>query len=382
MQQPIARTEFALALNQVCAERGIDPDVVIETIKVAIVAAYHKDYPEEEPEGIEVDLNSITGEVKLVREDKDITPPGFGRIASQTAKQVILQRIREAEKDAVLTEYGGKTGTVISGLIQRVSGPIVTINLGKAEGIMPPQEQTRNEMYNINQRMKFYLVGIKEGMRGEEIIVSRSHPGLLEGLFKAEVPEISSGAVEVKAVAREAGARSKIAVASNQIGVDPVGSTVGQKGVRVQAVINELGDERIDIVAFSEDPSTYIASALSPAKETRVKINEEEKTALVTAPDDQLSLAIGKGGENVRLAAKLTGYKIDIQSATEAQTGEGLKKDLPAEAITEAADDKGEAAPEELVAKETPEVIDTSEESVVEPAENSDETKKSKKSKL
>lgn len=348
--QPIARTEFALALNQVCAERGIDPEVVLETIRVAIVAAYHKDYPEEDVEKVEVDLNSSTGEVHLKRGKKDITPPGFGRIASQTAKQVITQRIREAEKTAILTEYGAKTGTVVSGLVQRISGPVVTVNLGKAEGIMPPQEQTRGEIYNINERMKFYVVGVREGARGEEIIVSRSHPGLLEGLFRSEVPEISSGAVEVKAVAREAGSRSKIAVFSNQVGVDPVGSSVGQKGVRVQAVINELGDERIDVIAYSEDLPTYIAAALSPAKEVKVKINEEEKTAQVTAPDDQLSLAIGKEGQNVRLAAKLTGHKIDIQSASEAA---GLPRPEPVKiepkGETEKIEAKEEAAASEVV---------------------------------
>src|SRR3989338_6847360 len=198
-----ARTEFASALNQVCSERGVEPEVVIDSIKQAILAAYRKDYGD--PEGIDVELNSETGEVALSKGKKNMTPAGFGRIAAQTAKQVILQRIREAEKNAV------------------------------------------------NQRLKFYVVGIKEGLRGEEIIVSRSAPGLLEGLFKQEVPEISAGSVEIKVVAREAGSRSKIAVYSSQLGVDPVGSCVGQKGVRVQAVINELSDEKIDVIAYQED---------------------------------------------------------------------------------------------------------------------------------
>lgn len=306
-----ARTEFASALNQVCSERGVEPEVVIDSIKQAILAAYRKDYGE--PEGIEVDLDSNTGEVKLSKGKKDVTPAGFGRIAAQTAKQVILQRIREAEKDAIMSEYSGKVGTLVSGIIQRISGPIVTVNLGKAEGIMPPQEQASNERYSINQRLKFYVVGIKEGPRGEEIIVSRSAPGLLEQLFKQEVPEIASGAVEVKTIAREGGSRSKIAVASSQLGVDPVGSCVGQKGVRVQAVMNELGDEKIDIIAYQDNPGEFIKSALSPAKDISVKIDEKEKTAEATVPDDQLSLAIGKEGQNVRLAAKLTGYKIDIR---------------------------------------------------------------------
>jgi len=306
-----ARTEFASALNQVCSERGLEPEVVIDSIKQAILAAYRKDYGE--PEGIVVDLNAETGEVALSKDKKIITPPGFGRIAAQTAKQVILQRIREAEKDAILSEYSSKVGTVVSGLIQRISGPIITVNLGKAEGIMPPAEQAHNENYFVNQRLKLYIVGIKEGARGEEIIVSRSSPSLLEGLFRQEVPEIAQGSVEIKIVAREAGSRTKIAVFSDQMGVDPVGSCVGQKGVRVQAVINELGDEKIDVIAYQEDPVEFIKSALSPAKDLQVVVNEKNKTAEVTAPDDQLSLAIGRDGQNVRLAAKLTGYKIDIR---------------------------------------------------------------------
>ncbi|MBI4037445.1 transcription termination/antitermination protein NusA [Candidatus Curtissbacteria bacterium] len=306
-----ARTEFASALNQVCSERGVEPEVVIDSIKQAILAAYRKDYGE--PEDIEVNLDANSGEVALTKDGKNVTPGGFGRIAAQTAKQVILQKIREAEKNAILAEYSSKIGTVVSGIVQRISGPIITVNLGKAEAIMPPPEQAHNEKYYVNQRAKFYVVGIKEGTRGEEIIVSRAANGLLEGLFKQEVPEIASNAVEVKTIAREAGSRSKIAVSSSQMGVDPVGSCVGQRGVRVQAVINELGDEKIDVIAYQEDPVEFIKAALSPAKELSVKIDEEEKTAEVTAPDEQLSLAIGKDGQNVRLAAKLTGYRIDIR---------------------------------------------------------------------
>lgn len=305
-----ARTEFASALNQVCSERGLEPEVVIDSIKQAILAAYRKDYGE--PEGIIVDLNQDTGEVALSKDKKNITPSGFGRIAAQTAKQVILQRIREAEKNAILEEYSSKIETIVSGIIQRISGPVITVNLGKAEGIMPPAEQGQ-EKYFVNQRLKLFVVGIKEGTRGEEIIVSRSANGLIKGLFKQEVPEVNSGIVEIKAVARESGSRSKIAVFSDQAGVDPVGSCVGQKGVRVQAVINELGDEKIDVIAFQNDTAEFIKSALSPAKELQVKINDKEKIAEVIAPDDQLSLAIGKEGQNVRLAAKLTGFKIDIK---------------------------------------------------------------------
>lgn len=337
-----SRTEFASALNQVCSERGIEPEIVIDSIKQAILAAYRKDYGEEE--GVEIDLNSDTGEVKITKEGKDATPAGFGRIAAQTAKQVILQRIREAEKNAILSEFSSKIETIISGVVQRISGPVVTVNLGKAEAIMPPQEQSRNEKYYVNQRLKFYVVGVKEDTRGEEIIVSRSANGLLENLFKQEVPEVSSGAVEIKVIAREAGSRSKIAVWSGQLGVDPVGSCVGQKGVRVQAVINELGDEKIDVIAYQEDPAEFIKSALAPAKDLQVAIDEKEKTAEVTAPDDQLSLAIGREGQNVRLAAKLTGYRIDIRGKSgtpkevEAKEKEAVKKAKKALGVVDADD--------------------------------------------
>ncbi len=350
-----ARTEFASALNQVCSERGLEPEVVIDSIKQAILAAYRKDYGE--PDGIDIDLDANSGEVKLTKDKKNMTPPGFGRIAAQTAKQVILQRIREAEKTAILSEYSSKISTIVSGVVQRISGPVITVNLGKAEGIMPPQEQAHNEKYYVNQRAKFFVVGIKEGTRGEEIIVSRSANGLLEGLFRQEVPEIASGAVEVKAIAREAGSRSKIAVASEQMGVDPVGSCVGQKGVRVQAVINELGDEKIDVIAYQSDPVEFIKSALSPAKDISVVINEEEKTAEVTAPDDQLSLAIGKEGQNVRLAARLTGYRIDIRGKSgtprEVEAKEKAAQDEAKRALGVVEEGTKEAKPQDQAAKST-----------------------------
>ncbi|MBP6979919.1 transcription termination/antitermination protein NusA [Candidatus Curtissbacteria bacterium] len=354
----VARTEFAAALNQVASERGIDVSDVIETIKIAIAAAYHKDFDPEENE-VEVELDSTTGEVQIKKDGKNVTPAGFGRIAAQTAKQVILQRIRESEKNSILDEFRTKTGTIMSGQVQRISGPIVTVNLGKAEAIMPPQEQMQNENYSLGQRLKFYIVGIKEGTHGEEIIVSRADKGLLEGLIKAEVPELSGGAVEIKAIAREAGQRSKIAVSSNQMGVDPVGSCVGQKGVRIQAVINELGSERIDIIQFSDDIKTFIAQSLSPAKEIVVTINEEEKTAVVTVPEDQLSLAIGKDGQNVRLAAKLTGYKIDIQgSGTTSESrvpslkDDPIVQDVKKEEVVEA------ESTEEVKAEEAPQPVE------------------------
>lgn len=377
-----ARTEFASALNQVCSERGVEPEVVIDSIKQAILAAYRKDYGE--PEGINVDLDANTGEVKLAKGKKDVTPAGFGRIAAQTAKQVILQRIREAEKNAILSEYSSKVGTLVSGIIQRISGPVITVSLGKAEGVMPPQEHSRNENYSLNQRLKFYIVGIKEGARGEEIIVSRSHPGLLEGLFKQEVPEMAQGSVEVKAIAREGGSRSKIAVASKQLGVDPVGSCVGQKGVRVQAVMNELSDEKIDIIGYQEDPAEFIKSALSPAKELSVKINEDDKNAEVTVPDDQLSLAIGKEGQNVRLAAKLTGYKIDIRGKSgtpkevEAKEKAAQEKAKKALGVTQEGT-KEKKEPEEIPAPEEPKEIEAPQEpkelEAAQPSESSDTSK-------
>jgi len=374
-----ARTEFASALNQVCSERGLEPEVVIDSIKQAILAAYRKDYGE--PEDIVVDLNAETGEVALSKNKKTITPPGFGRIAAQTAKQVILQRIREAEKNVIMSEYSSKIGTILSGIIQRISGPVITINLGKAEGIMPPTEQVRNEKYYVNQRLKVYIVGIKEGTHGEEIIVSRSAKELLEGLFRQEVPEIAQGSVEIKVVAREAGSRSKIAVSSDQMGVDPVGSCVGQKGVRVQAVINELGDEKIDIIAYQADPAEFIKSALAPAKDLQVKIDEKTKTAEVITPDDQLSLAIGRDGQNVRLAAKLTGHKINIRGKSgtpreveekekkarqEAKRALGVVEETKKPATTESTEEKpekteGKSAPSAVARKAKPKTKDTTE---------------------
>lgn len=323
----VVRTEFALALNQVCLERGIDHAVVLETIKAAILAAYRKDFGEEEIEKIEAQVDPNSGEAKILKEGKDITPPGFGRIAAQTAKQVILQRIREAEKAAILTDYLARVGTIVNGMILRFDGPNIVVDIGRAEGIMPPQEQVRDEDYRINQRLTFYIEGIREGSRGSEIIVSRAHKGLVEGLFKREVPEVTQGSVLIKEVAREPGSRTKVAVFSNQPGVDPVGSCVGQKGVRVQAVIAELGGrEKLDIIQWNEDPGLFIAAALSPAKEINILLDQKEQRATAVVHDDQLSLAIGKNGQNVRLAVKLTGWKIDIKGKTEIEATRNLKK--------------------------------------------------------
>ena len=328
------RTEFAAALNQAAAERGVDPEEVVNIIKDAIKTAYKKDYGGE-IEDIEVEIDDESGAAKIFKGKKEVTPPGFGRIAAQTAKQVLLQRIREAEKGAIFSEFEKKVGAVVNGMIQRVEGPNIVVDLGKTESIMPATEKMQGEDYRLNQRLKFYIVGIREGARGQEIIVSRAHKGLVEGLFKLEVPEIGSGIVEIKGIARESGSRSKVAVASRQSGVDPVGSCVGQKGVRVQAVIAELGNEKIDVIAYSDDPAKFVAASLSPATVAKVSVDETEKTAFVEVPEDQLSLAIGKDGQNVRLAAKLTGWKIDIKGAEKLaetkkveKSNEGVKEEL------------------------------------------------------
>lgn len=314
----IARTEFALALNQVCSERGVDPEVVLETVRAAILAAFRKDRPGIEIEEYRAEINPETGEARIFHQDKDVTPPGFGRIAAQTAKQVILQRIREAEKMAILADFAGRLGTIANGMILRFDGPNIIVDIGRAEGFMPPQEQIQNEHYRLNQRLIFYISEIKETPRGSEIIVSRAHKGLVEGLFRREVPEVQNGAVEIKVIAREAGGRTKVAVFSSQSGVDPVGSCVGQKGVRVQTVIAELGGvEKIDIIQWNPDPEKFITAALSPAKDLICQIDQKKQAATVFVPDDQLSLAIGRDGQNVRLAAKLTGFRIDIKGKSE-----------------------------------------------------------------
>lgn len=323
-----ARTEFAAALNQIASEKGVEPEVVLDAIKVAALAAYKKDLilrNEPVPEDFEEftsEVNPSSGEISIFHKDKNVTPPGFARIAASIAKQVIMQRLNEAERGAILSEYQNKVGTIISGAIQRQEGNTYFVDLGRAEGVLPPSEQVSGELYHQNQRMKFYIKEIREGGRGSEVLVSRSDPALVKALFALEVPEIQSGAVEVRAVAREAGSRTKIAAISSQEGVDPVGSLVGQKGVRVQAVMSELGEEKIDIISYSDDPARFIAAALSPTKDIQVKLSEEDKVATVTVPQSQLSLAIGKGGQNVRLAAKLTGWKIDIVGAEEPASAE------------------------------------------------------------
>lgn len=331
MQTP--RTEFAQALKAIATERGLDASVILETIKQAIIAAFRRDAKDRGDDTEELDfdviLNPVNGEARVFawpkdkpEEKKDVTPPGFGRIAAQTAKQVIHQKIREAEKGAILGEFADRLGSLISGVILRFDGPNVRVDIGRTEAIMPAEERIPNERLIANQRLTFLLKEIREELKGKEIILSRASPVFVEKLFAREVPEVSSGSVVVKAIAREAGTRTKIAVASVQSGVDPVGSCVGQKGVRVQAVTNELGGERVDIIPWSENLEELIVGALSPAENLVVVLNKEDKVARVKAPEDQLSLAIGKEGQNVRLAAKLTGVRIEVESLNGVVGGE------------------------------------------------------------
>ncbi len=333
----IQRSEFYLALNQVATERGVSVDVVLESVKNAILAAYRKDHPDVIIEEYAVTLNPNTGEARVLHNDQDVTPPGFGRIAAQTAKQVILQKVREEEKQVILNDYKLRIGTIMNGMILRFSGPNIIVDVGKTEAIMPPHEQIQYEKYHVNQRLSVYLVEIREGTRGQELIVSRASNGLLEGLFRREVPEIAQGNVIIKKIAREPGIRSKIAVEATTSGIDPVGSCVGQKGVRVQAVIQEFGGiEKIDVIPWQENEEEFIALSLSPAKNIQVTLDKESKVASVAVAKDELSAAIGKDGQNVKLASELTGYKIEIN---------------------EAKDDS--AAPSDVPSSETPESTET-----------------------
>ncbi len=309
----IIKSEFSLALNQVATERGISVSDVLSSIELAIVAAYKKEYPEKIEE-IKAVVNKDTGETKIFENDKDITPPGFGRIAAQTAKQVILQKIREAEKKTVAAHYQSQVGTVVKGRIIRYDGYSASVDIGKAEAILPKEEQMNNYQYKVNDSLIVYLKEISnDKFDNPRIIVSHSHPKLIEELFKREVPEIANGTVEIKKVVREPGERTKIAVTSTQSGVDPVGACVGQKGVRVQTVIEELGGgEKIDIIQWNKDEKLFLIAALSPAKITSVEIDKSGKRAKVTVEEKEAPLAIGKGGINVNLASRLTDFEIDI----------------------------------------------------------------------
>ena len=381
---PTARTEFSQALKAIAQERGLDPDVILETIKQAIIAAYKRDAFEQ---GVEIEtfdyeavIDPVSGETRVFawslpaidasekdiekakKEKKDVTPPGFGRIAAQTAKQVIHQKIREAEKGAIMEEFQEKVGSLVSGLILRFDGPNVRVDLGRTEAIMLAEDRIPNERLNLNQRLSFLIKAINETPRGKEIFLSRSDPQFVVKLFAREVPEISSGAVEVKAIAREAGVRTKAAVFSTQTGVDPVGSCVGQKGVRVQAVTNEIGGERVDVIPWNNDVSELIKSSLSPAENLSVKLDKERVVARVSAPEDQLSMAIGKDGQNVRLTAKLTGWRIEVEgNGTLSAPEEKVEEPVPAPVVKKITKTKAkklakkakEAGKEEPKAEET-----------------------------
>lgn len=329
--------------------KGFAPEVIFESLEAALLQAYRKE-PSSNPDAY-VELNRETGEYKVMAKkevvevvetpetqisledarqqsprfeigdvvEMNVTPANFGRSAAHTAKQMLIQRLKEAERSVVFEEYFSREGDIITGIIERVEGKNVYINLGKTEAILPPTEQIATETYREGDRIKCYIVEVKKTTKGPQIMISRTHPGLLKRLFELEVPEIFEGVVELKSVAREPGMRSKIAVYSRDENIDPVGACVGQKGQRVQHIVDELHDEKIDIVKWNEDPAIYIANSLSPAKVVSVDVNEEEKASRVVVPDYQLSLAIGKAGQNARLAAKLTNWKIDIKSETQAQ---------------------------------------------------------------
>ncbi|MBI4004649.1 transcription termination factor NusA [Candidatus Roizmanbacteria bacterium] len=313
----IIRSEFALALNQVATERGISADDVIQSIEAAIIAAFKKEYPEMFEEDVEVKINKETGETKILKDGQDITPAGFGRIAAQTARQVILQKIREAEKKTVIAHYKSQIGQLIRGRVIRYDGYSAYVDIGKTEAVLPREEQIRNEKYAVNTSLLFFLKDINEDKHGySRIILSRNDPQLIAELFKREVPEISNGTVEIKIIVREPGERAKLAVFSSQGGVDPVGACVGQKGVRVQTVTDELGgQEKIDIIQWNSDIKIFLTAALSPAKILDVHLDEEAKKATVNVDESQAPLAIGKNGINVNLASKLTSYEIDIVQA-------------------------------------------------------------------
>lgn len=340
--------EFIEAIGQIAKEKGIQKDVLLEALESALVSAYKKNFGS--AQNVKISINRETGDVhvyaqKEVMEDVydnlleisledakkidrnyklgdivdiEVTPKTFGRIAAQTAKQVVVQKIREAERGIIYEEFASKENDLVIGTVQRKDKQNVYIDLGKTEAVLGGNEQMPGEEYNFQDRLKLYIVEVKKTNKGPQIIVSRTHPGLVKRLFEQEVPEIYEGIVEIKGIAREAGSRTKIAVHSKDENVDPTGACIGPRGARVQTIVDELKGEKIDVIKWSKDPEELIASALSPAKVLSVKVNEKEKSAKVVVMDYQLSLAIGKEGQNARLAAKLTGWKIDIKSQSQA----------------------------------------------------------------
>ena len=352
------KSEFAVAFDQICNEKNLDREIVLEAIEAALLTAYKKDFGSSQ--NVTAKIDPETGQARLyiakevveeVQDERfeisldeakrsnedaklgelvtfDNTPKTFGRIAAQTAKQVILQRIREAERDVLFTSYAEREGELINGTVQNIMPQGVTLNLGRTEALLPRSQQIPREHYRINQRVRAYVLEVRKTNRGPQVIVSRTHRNMLRRLLELEVPEIFNGTVEIKAIAREAGSRSKVAVSAVQAGIDPVGACVGMRGVRIQSVVRELNGEKIDVIEWSPDTGKFIANALSPAKVLNTYLNDDPmggRTATVIVPDDQLSLAIGKGGQNARLAAKLTSWRIDIKSAMEAAE-EALQK--------------------------------------------------------
>ena len=352
--------EVISALDELEKERGISKEYLIESLEAALVTAYKKNF--DSVDNVKVTIDRETGAIHIysvrtvveVSEDPlleielkeakkisktaqvgdivnlEIVPKDFGRIAAQTGKQVVVQKIREAERNITFTEFNDKKGEIVSGLVQKADGNIVVMDLGKLEGVMPLKEQIPTEKYKVNDKIRGYVLDVERGVKGiPQAIVSRSHPDFVRKLFEFEIPEIYEGLIEIKSVSRDPGYRSKVAVYSKNENIDPVGSCVGQKGVRIQNIINELNGEKIDVIEWNEDPSIYIAAALLPAQVLAVDIKDEEKFAQVIVKDDQLSLAIGKSGQNARLAAKLTNWKIDIKS--ESQIREMLEKQMQEE---------------------------------------------------
>lgn len=343
--------EFIEALKEIVKEKGISEDLLFTTIEDALVVAYKKNYAAVGGgnQNVKVTMNRETGEIHVYAqktvvesiEDEvnditldeardfdqsfdigdvvniEVTPKKFGRVAAQAAKQVVIQRIKEEERRLVYSEFIEKECDIISGTVLRKDKANVLVDLGKIEAVLGPNEQMPREVYNFNDRLKLYIVEVKNTTKGAQIVVSRTHPGLVKRLFELEVPEIYNGIVEIKSIAREAGSRTKIAVYSNDENVDAMGACVGPKGTRVQNIVNELKNEKIDIIKWSKLPEEYIANALSPAKVLDVTLDETNKSARIVVDDSQLSLAIGKEGQNVRLAAKLTGWKIDIKSKSQ-----------------------------------------------------------------
>ena len=347
-EQAIDNKELILALEELEKEKGIKKDYLLESIETELVTAYKRNFDALENVRVEMDKQTGATHVYSVKEvmekandeateisikeaqkinpdlgegdtvEVEIVPRNFGRIAAQTAKQVIIQKLREAERDIIFNEFNERKGEIVSGLIQKADHNIVVMDLGKLEGVMPAKEQIPTEKYKVNEKIKGYVLDVERGAKGApQVIVSRSHPDFVRKLLEFEIPEIYEGVIEIKSVSRDPGYRSKVAVYSPDPNIDPVGSCVGQKGVRIQNVINELNGEKIDVIEWNEDPSIYISSALLPAKILAVDIKEEEKFAQVIVPDDQLSLAIGRSGQNARLAARLTNWKIDIKSETQ-----------------------------------------------------------------